>query len=750
MQFFLSTRGNHGRKGEKIMDLSLYYVIFGLIALLSVFGLIVGVSNDACNFLNSSIGSHAGTYNQAVCVAGVGVLLGACFSSGMMAVARNGIVDPGMFNFHQIMLLYLAVMVANIILLDTFNTLGLPTSTTVALVFSLLGAGIGMAIVRSDSFFTCPFLDYINEQRCLTMILAIFASVAIAFVVGTTVMWIARLIFSFRFGKAYRYIGPLWCALAFTAISYFIIFKGLKGSVFKDNIQTLTEQYNIWVLVGIIFLIWCALSALLQYVCKINTLRVAVLAGTGSLALAFAGNDMVNFIGVFMAAKDALFAPGVMELDNMGSVLAGDGAGASLNFLLASGAIMVAALFLSKKARKVTETELKLSSSNTGKERFGSSKPARMLVRFTINTVRFFERITPKKVTNFVSARFKPLTPEEETGANYDMIRASVNLTLAALLISVGTDLGLPLSTTYVIFMVSMGSSLADRAWGRDSAVYRITGVLTVIGGWLITAIAATLAAMLVALIMGYGDTWGIITMMVIAAFLLIKSTFFAKLNKENYSIVDVSKESNMHEFASTAAGRLGRMIGIYKAMVPALLNEDLDALSRLKKKARSIKRDIEVVRENEVLPALAGIPKELADRGQLIFRITEISANTVERLFTIVKASFNHIDNFHAGLEEEQGKDLLKLTEKIGAFYPDLLDMLKAKDYAGVEAKLEGRAQLGDDFGDCITRHLMHGDADESKMRNGILYLTLLNETRAMVSHAFALIERIKEVYED
>ena len=458
---------------------------------------------------------------------------------------------------------------------------------------------------------------------------------------------------------------------------------------------------------------------------------------------------MVNFIGVFMAAKDVL-ANGSLSDPNMGEVLKGRGDAASIWYLLAAGAIMVAALFLSKKARKVTETELKLSSSNTGKERFSSSKPARMLVRYTVNAVRYIERITPPKVTAFVSKRFEPLTPEEETGANYDMIRASVNLTLAALLISVGTTWKLPLSTTYVIFMVSMGSSLADRAWGRDSAVYRITGVLTVIGGWLITAIAATVAAMLVALFMGICGVWGIGIMMAIAAFLLIKSTFFVKTSNENYNIVDVSKESCMHEFASTAAGRLGRMVGIYKAMVPALLNEDLESLSRLKKKARSIKRDIEVVRENEVLPALAGIPKELADRGQLIFRITEISANTADRLFTIVKAAFNHIDNFHDGLEEEQGKDLLWLTGKIGAFYPDLLDMLKAKDYIGLEKKIAGRDQLSDDFGDCITRHLMQGDADESSMRNGILYLTLLNETRAMVSHAFALIERIKEVYED
>lgn len=728
-------------------QLYLYYVIFGLIALLSVFGLIVGVSNDACNFLNSSIGSRAGTYNQAVCVAAVGVILGACFSSGMMEVARNGVIIPSMFNFHQVMILYLAVMVANIILLDTFNALGMPTSTTVALVFSLLGAAIGTAMFSYGSFLGCPIYEYINGQKCLEMIIGIFASVAIAFVVGSMVMWIARLIFSFRFGKAYHCIGPVWCALALTAISFFIIFKGLKGSVFYENIKML-EPYTGWIVCGM-FVVWTGICALLQYCFKMNTLRLAVLAGTGSLALAFAGNDMVNFIGVFMASKDVL-AHGSLSDPNMGEVLKGSGDAASIWYLLGAGAIMVAALFLSKKARKVTETELKLSSANTGKERFGSSKPARMLVRYTINTARFVERITPPRVAAFVSKRFEPLTPEEETGANYDMIRASVNLTLAALLISIGTTLKLPLSTTYVIFMVSMGSSLADRAWGRDSAVYRITGVLTVIGGWLITAIAATVAAMVVALIMGMCGVWGIVVMMAIAAFLLIKSTFFAKANNENYNIVDVSKESCMHEFASTAAGRLGRMVGIYKAMVPALLNEDLEALSRLKKKARSIKRDIEVVRENEVLPALAGIPKTLADRGQLIFRITEISANTADRLFTIVKAAFNHIDNFHAGLEEEQGKDLLWLTGKIGAFYPDLLDMLKSKDYAGVEKKIAGRDQLGDDFGDCITRHLMQGDADESSMRNGILYLTLLNETRAMVSHAFALIERIKEVYED
>ncbi len=733
--------------------MEIYYVIFGMLALLSVFGLIVGVSNDACNFLNSSLGCRAGNYNQAVTVAAVGVILGACFSSGMMSVARNGVMEPAMFTFHEVMLLYLAVMVANIILLDTFNTLGLPTSTTVSLVFSLLGSAIGMAIVSSGSFLSCPLIEYINEERCLKMVIAIFASVAIAFTVGSIVMWLARLIFTFRYQRMYRLIGPLWCGLAFTAISYFIFFKGLKGSVFKSDIQYLIEAGLVPVIVCGAAVFWVLISALLQYVCKINTLRIAVLAGTGALALAFAGNDMVNFIGVFMAAKDALFAPEVTPevvcTLKMGNILAGDGAAASIYYLLGAGVIMVLALFFSKKARKVTETELKLSSSNQGKERFGSSQPARVIVRTALNTARFIEKITPRPVATFVSQRFKPLTPEEETDVNYDMIRASVNLTIAALLISVGTDMGLPLSTTYVIFMVSMGTSLADRAWGRDSAVYRITGVLTVIGGWLITGIAACLAALLVALVLGYGGTWGMVIMLTVAGVLLIKSTFFNHSVREEIRLLDVNKESSMHDFGASAAGRLGRMVGIYNAMVKALLVEDRETLKRLRKKTRNLKRDIEQIKENEVLPTLPTIPAAQADRGQLIFRITEISLVTCECLLTLVKASFNHIDNTHEGLNENQAKDLLALNEKIGRFYPNLLDMLKAGDYNGIKNMLESTEQLGNDFADCITRHLMHNATDDSGMRNGILYLTLLNETRAMVSHAFALIERIKELYE-
>ncbi len=729
---------------------TIYYVIYGLLLVLSVFGLVVGVSNDACNFLNSSLGCRAASRNAVVAIAALGVILGATFSGGMMEVARNKFFDPGMFCFHDIMLLFLAVMVANVILLDIFNTLGLPTSTTVSLVFAIIGSAIGMAMFSGDGSWS----DYIKVDNTLTIVAAIFCSVAIAFVVGTVTMWFSRLIFSFRYNKAYRYIGPLWCGIALTAITYFAFFKGMKDSSILSKETMGWMDAHLGMLLAATFAFWCVFSAFMQYVVKFNTLRIAVLAGTLALALAFAGNDLVNFIGVFMAAKDSIaiaeehVAQG-LSLDTLRMVKLDGPATADHVYLVISGLIMVVTLFVSKKARNVSDTELKLSAANATKERFGSCQPARVLVRYTLNTIRFVEKVTPKKIRDFVGSRFAPLSPEEETGANYDLVRGSVNLTTAALLICVGTSMQIPLSTTYVTFMVAMGSSLSDRAWGRDSAVYRITGVLTVVGGWFLTAIAACLASLLVVMVLYYGAFWGMVTMIVIAGGLLIKSTFFTQMSKKEVSLLDLNKEASVHEYGASAAGKLGRMVGVYNATVKALIREDRDGLKRLRKKARSIKNELQLRRDNEVLPALSTLPGELADRGQLAFRISEISLATCERLILLVKASFNHIDNNHSGLNEEQANDLLALTAKIGRFYPNLLDMLKAGDYEGIDAMLKDAANLGDDFADSITRHLMHTTQDESDMRRGILHLTLLNETRAMVSHAFALISRIKELYQ-
>ncbi len=729
---------------------TIYYVIYGLLLLLSVFGLVVGVSNDASNFLNSSLGCRAATRNVVVAIAALGVVLGASFSGGMMEVARSKFFNPEMFCFHDVMLLFLAVMVANVILLDIFNTLGLPTSTTVSLVFAIIGSALGMAMFSGSG----AWADYIDVKNTLIVVLAIFCSVAIAFVVGTFIMWLSRLIFSFHYNKAYRYIGPLWCGMALTAITYFAFFKGMKDSALLSKDTMACLDANLGAVLGIAFAIWTSFSAFMQYVVKFNTLRIAVLAGTLALALAFAGNDLVNFIGVFMAAQDSLriAQDWVAQGNSLDTLMMGElnkEASADHIYLVISGLIMVVTLFVSKKARKVSDTELKLSAANATKERFGSCQPARVLVRWTLNSIRFIEKITPAKVRDFVGSRFVPLSPEEETGANYDLVRGSVNLTTAALLICVGTSLQIPLSTTYVTFMVAMGSSLSDRAWGRDSAVYRITGVLTVVGGWFLTAIAASIASLLVVMALVYGGFWGMVIMIVIAGVLLIKSTFFTHINKTEAPLLDLEKEASVHEFGASAAGKLGRMVGIHKATVKALITEDRDALKRLRKKARALKNELQLRRDNEVLPALTTLPKELADRGQLAFRISEISLATCERLILLVKASFNHIDNNHSGLNEEQANDLLALTGKIRQFYPGLIDMLKEGDYSGIDAMLQDARNLGDDFAESITRHLMHSAQDESDMRKGLLHLTLLNETRAMVSHAFALISRIKELYQ-
>jgi hypothetical protein len=454
-----------------------------------------------------------------------------------------------------------------------------------------------------------------------------------------------------------------------------------------------------------------------------------------------------------MASKDALFDPAVtvenVNTLKMGEILAGDGAAASMLYLVSAGLIMVAALFFSKKARKVTETELKLSSANTGKERFGSCSAARTMVRYTLNTKRFFERITPIRIQNFISRRFAPLAPEEETGAIYDQVRGSVNLTVSALLISVATNLQLPLSTTYVTFMVAMGSSLADRAWGRDSAVYRITGVMVVIGGWFMTGLAAFVAAAITASVMMCGGIWGIGLMLAIAAGILVKSAYLhRRKNAEALPELNLDSPAVLRELGEASVDRLGRSYGIYRATVKALLAEDYSALKRLRKKARELNRTLVAVQEDQILPCLQTLPARLYDKGQLALRLHENSLHVAECLLTVVKAAYKHIDNNHVGLTAEQGRDLLSMSNRISACFPGLSLKLQSDEGAGIEEMMAQSGDLKKEFAQCIREHLIRAEEDVVDMRNGILYLNLLNETRAMVRHSFALLQDQAELF--
>ncbi len=738
---------------------AMYIVILGILLCLAVFDLVVGVSNDAANFLNSAVGCRAAKRSVIVAVAAVGVVLGASFSSGMMEIARSGVFVPEMFNFHDVMLLFLAVMLTDVILLDVFNTFGLPTSTTVSLVFELLGAAVAVAIfsiVRQGGSVAAELGGYINSAKALTILSGIFASVAVAFTCGCVVMWFSRMLFSFRYNRAYKYLGAVWVAIALTAITYFAIFKGLKNSTVLSKETLAALDAHLGTAIAIAFVAWFVLSFILQHVFKVNTLKITVLAGTGALALAFAGNDLVNFIGVFMAAQSSYEIAGAFAAQggDVAGLMMGElaqPAHANMFYLVGAGLIMVGALAFSKKARTVTETEVKLARGKSGgRERFGSCLPARVAVRYTLNSVRFLQRVTPAPVARFIGERFRPLSAEEEDGAAFDLIRGTVNLTISALLISLATSLKLPLSTTYVTFMVAMGSSLADRAWGRDSAVYRITGVLTVVGGWFLTGLAAFTAASITATIMMAGGMFGVAVMVALAAVVLVKSAVLHKAkSRQEVHLIDLRSEATLRDIGIRSAERLGRVIDIYRATVTALLEEDRDSLKRLRRKARDMSKTLQEIKEDEVLPSLVSLSPELAPQGQMLFRIHESSLAVSESLLCIVKASFNHIDNNHVGLSDEQAHDLMAMSGKVANFFPGLCHILQSGDFSSMEAVMQRAGDLSAEFADCITRHLVHGSEDETSVRTGVLYLNLLNETRAMISRSFALLREQRELFQ-
>ena len=719
----------------------IYYFIIGLILVLSCFDLVVGVSNDAANFLNSAVGSKAAPRRTIVLVAALGIIIGSLFSSGMMEIARSGVFMPARFSFHDIMLIFLAVMLTDVILLDVFNTFGLPTSTTVSIVFELLGGAVAAALVKiwsGEPGVAQELSSYINSSKALAIISGIFSSVFIAFICGITVMWISRLIFSFNYQKSFKYLGAVWCGVALTAITYFAIFKGLKGStlVTKDMIRHLDA--HIWLYVCCSLAFWTVLMAVLQNLCKVNILKVSVLAGTMALALSFAGNDLVNFIGVFMAGQSSMeiaAAAAAQGADlttlSMGGLMAP--VTADWRYLLGAGVIMVLALMFSKKAQTVTDTEVNLARQGGGVERFGSVPPARMAV----------EKIMPSCVGRFIEKRFRPVPEGPDNGASFDLIRASVNLTVAALLISLATSLRLPLSTTYVTFMVAMGSSLADKAWGRDSAVYRITGVITVISGWFFTAFAAFSMCFIVAACILYGGLFGIIAMCSLAAFLLLKSS---RLHRKRTQAAAQAQAANYRDPAAAARYNeeiielMKRMAEIYEMNLEALNVEDRKRLKKLRKEARGIRRSLSDKMAMEVMPVVRELPDKEADRGKRYVQMVEYATSVFESLSNITTASHAYIDNNHEGLDLERIELLRGMNSRVSSLYPRFREMMESNDYTGLDECLAGMDALDEEFAEAVKQQIILRPEDASDMRRALLYLNLLNETRAMIRKVLLL----------
>lgn len=717
---------------------SIYLIIVIVLLGLAILDLFVGVSNDAVNFLNSSIGSKVAPVKIIFAVASIGVLIGTMFSSGMMEIARSGVFYPEKFTFPAIMMLFLAVMLTDVLLLDIFNTFGLPTSTTVSLVFELLGAAVAVALFTIWTTETGENLgEYINSGKALAIISGIFISIAIAFIVGSIIMYLSRIIFSFKYKKPFKYLGALWGGIALTAITYFAIFKGLKGSVLVTADTLLYLESNMGTALLYTLLGWTLFMALMQHVFKVKILNVIVLVGTAALAMAFAGNDLVNFIGVFMAGFDSFhiaqeFAASGGEVNSLYMNGLSEPVTANIYWLLGAGIIMVLALTFSKKTRTVSDTEVNLARKGEGIERFSSSPLSRSIVRGSLAFGKSMDKITPESLKKFIDKRFEPV--ELENKASFDLIRASVNLTVSAMLISLGTSLKLPLSTTFVTFMVAMGSSFADRAWGRESAVYRINGVLTVVAGWFLTALLAFTAAMIVAFFLMWGGKIAIAIMLVLVIFLLSRS---GKLHSKRKSKVEQhqqilsSKDQLITSCNKDVHLVLDKTLWILKKVIDGLNNENRKVARKAMNESIELYEKFKDKRDYEVVPTLESIQINALDLEQEYVQLVDYSYELTKSLKAISESTFNYINNNHSAFSKDQIDDLKLIYNTLSDVYSGYTIMEESGDYSMFHKVTSLRDFILELNPKLTKRQIKRVKEGVSSTRNSILFLNLVNESK-------------------
>ncbi|MBQ8205402.1 MAG: inorganic phosphate transporter [Alistipes sp.] len=716
------------------------------LALLAVMGIIVGVSNDAVNFLNAAFGSKVAKKSVILAVAGVGVMVGVMTSSGMMDVARSGVFYPAMFSYQEIMILFLGMMLSNIILLDIYNSLGLPTSTTVSLVFGLLGSAMALALYNIWGGTTDASLgEFINSGNALAIVSGILLSVVLAFFTGHLLMYISRILFSFRYSKMFNRLGALWCGITLAGIIYFTVFKGLKSTTLIPVELTNYVNEN----TGLALLILWLGSSLLLWVLQrlnVNILRVSILAGTFSLALAFAGNDLVNFIGVPYAGYDSYMIAHAAGTEPTSMEALANPTQANFWIMCAAGMVMVVTLFTSKKAMRVIETERKLSSqSEEAPTNSDATVAARGIVRGARALNDALAIITPKRVRDIINSRFEPLSEEERGDVNYDLIRATVNLTAAAILISIGTQLKLPLSTTYVVFMVSMGTSLADRAWGRESAVYRITGVTTVIMGWFITALGGFLIALAVTLVLAYGGTVAIIAITLICVALIIKSNFSGKKQEDKHEesavarIGDALKQSPeeaLIAYTEHVCASMDKVTMIYDRTIVAVFKENRKVLRDMVREAEEFYQSTRQ-QKYELLPMLRNLEESDVSTGHYYVQIVDYISETSKALLHITRPCYKHVDNNHTGLSKEQVYDLKRINDRVEEIFGEINQMLRTRTFDSMERVLNMRDEMFDLIDEVMQNQLRRlRDTGGSSSAN-MLFFNILTETKTMVLHS-------------
>ncbi len=743
-----------------------YLLIVIFLFVLAVVDLFVGVSNDAVNFLSSAVGSKAASLKKILIIAAIGIFIGAATSTGMMDIARHGMFQPEHFYFNELMCIFLAVVVSDVIILDIFNSLGLPTSTTVSMVFELLGASFVIALTKIGGSESLGLAQLLNTEKALTVIIGIFLSVAIAFVVGTVVQWISRLIFTFDYKKRLNGKIAIFGGLAATSILYFMLIKGMKDASFMAGGVNEWIDAHVGLVVAGSFVFFTILMQILHWL-KVNVLKIVVLMGTFALALAFAGNDLVNFIGVTLAGfasyQDFTTNGAGAAPDEYLMGALNEPASTSATYLLIAGIVMIIALVTSKKARKVLQTSIDLSRQDAGTEMFGTSSVARSIVRVASNAGESVINIIPEKAKDWINKRFqRPAEADHDAGGEaFDLIRASVNLVLSGLLIAMGTSLKLPLSTTYVTFMVGMGSSLADRAWGRESAVYRVTGVISVIGGWFVTAGVAFLAAALVVLVMYYGGMAAMLAMIVLATYILIHNQL--KYNKkEQKSEADLQMETilssedkdevwqnlRLHT-AETLTHTIEFAADTYKNMFQAFTNEDLKILKGALVKIVQEKGHMKEMRRLETR-GMQRIDKGLAYEKNTWYHLSSNSCqqllNTLNRICDPMK---EHTDNSFTPLSDEYINEFSPYCRALYLVFDSIAKMIQSGDFTDAEHVSQEAKALKKQLADLRKVQTERLQDEHEGLKAAFVYLNLVQESRELLSEVRNVLRGCQKFFE-
>ena len=751
-----------------------YYLILVIIlGILAIADLMVGVSNDAVNFLNSAIGSKVVTFKTLMIIASLGVAFGAMSSSGMMEVARKGIFNPEMFIFSEIMIIFLAVMITDILLLDVFNSYGLPTSTTVSIVFELLGAAVIISLIKISNIddSVVDLANYINTTKATQIVLGIFLSVVVAFSIGALVQFISRLVLSFRFQNKSKWLGSFFGGIAITSIFYFIIIKGLKGSPYASTEfellgnETLSNflDNNLVLIIIVSSIFWIIISHLINTILKFSIYTIVICAGTFALALAFAGNDLVNFIGVPIAGYQSFLAwvDSGLSADNYTMEILSEKVAAPTEILLGAGAIMIITLWTSSKAKSVIKTSIDLSNQEETVERFQPNFLSRFLVKAASNIQDKITAVIPENSQKFIANQYIKPKPNnlilKKDRPAFDEIRASVNLVVAAILISIATSYKLPLSTTYVTFMVAMGTSLADKAWGSDSAVYRVAGVINVIGGWLLTALIAFTASGIIATILYYLGKSGLFILVVVVVFVLTKN-YFAHQNRRKLEIeeekLDIVESKSIKgvifESSKNISNFTKRANKLILKILEGIGTQDLNILKDNKNFVKKLKSDLERIGDDVFyfVKNLDEASTEITSKFHM--NVLEELENITDSISSLSSLTHKHINNNHRGLTFNQIRELKELEDELDEFFTRIIKTFKTKNYTEISEIFEVKEKLVSSLELKIKSQISRTRKDESSPRNTRLYFEILNKMKTIITHYVQILELYSNKYDD